>query len=228
MTPYLSHRLPLLAIALAGTIGLQGCATKVNVKELAVDLPAGAPVNGIPFRAPARFALEVYELTKDGKYEKLDTTTTADTLADTSRLYLLQVDGQPLSQGTVTFKLNTDATIDTLKIVSSSKGQEALTELGAGIKSVADAQAASKKADTTKQTAAETALAGSEDRVVAARKAKNDAELAALDLEALPATATAVQRRTAEQKVEMTRLLANQMARRADLPAPFPATGDGG
>lgn len=140
MTPYLSHRLPLIAIALAGTICLQGCATKVNVKEVAVDLPAGTPVNGIPFRVPARFALEVYELTKDGKYHKLDTTTTADTLADTSRLYLLQVDGQPLSQGTVTFKLNIDSTIDTLKIVSSSKGQEALTELGAGIKSVADAQ----------------------------------------------------------------------------------------
>lgn len=227
MTSYLSYHLPLFAIAFAGTIALQGCATKINVKEIAVDLPAGAPVNGIPFRVTGRFELDVYALNTDGKYEKLNMKTTAETLADTSRLYLLQVDGQPISQGSLTFKLNPDATIDTLKVVSTSKAQEALTELGTDIKSVVDAQAASKKADATKQTAVETALANSEDRTVAALQAKNDAELAALVLEALPVTATAVERRAAEQKVEKTRLLANQMARRAGLPAPFPATGDG-
>ena len=216
-----SNRSSLLAPALALASALQGCATQVSVKQIDVDLAAGSPVNGIPFRVPARFALDLYALNKDGKYDKLDTTTTVDTLADTSRLYLLQVDGQPLSQGTVTFKLNTDATIDTLKVVSSNKAPEALAELGAGIKSVTEAQAASKKADAANKTSAETAEAGKEDRIVAALQARNDAEIAALELEALPATATAVQHMAAVQKVEKLRLLANQMARRADQSAPF-------
>ncbi len=227
MNPHFSNRLlrPTAVLALAGALaGLQGCATQVSVQEIRVDLPAGSPVNGIPFRVPARFALDVYQLKSDGTYGKpLDTTTTVDTLADTSRLYLLKVDGQPLSQGTVTFKLNPDATIDTLKIVSSSKAQDVLTELGTGVKSVADAQAAGKKADTTKLTAAETTLAASEDRITAAMQAKNDAVLAALELDALADTATALQRKTAELKVAKLRLVANQMARRAGLSAPFPA-----
>lgn len=149
---------PLIALTtLIG--GLPGCATKVSVKEIAVDLPAGSEVNGIPFRVPARFALDVYEL-KDGQYKPLETTTTVDTLADPFRLYLLQIQGQPLSQGAVTFKLGTDATIDTLKIASTNKVPESLTELGAGLKKVADAEAANKKADATALTNADTAHKG--------------------------------------------------------------------
>ena len=46
-----------------------------------------------------------------------------------------------------------------------------------------------------------------------------------MELAALPADATAVARKTAENKVANLRLEANQKARKAGLPLPFPEVG---
>lgn len=209
----------MLALALAIT-ALAGCSTQVKVSEIDVALAADSVVNGIPFRVPGHFNLKLYQLV-DGTYKKVEVTPAVETMADMSKLYLLKVEGQPLSQGSVTLKLTVDGLVDTLKVVSTSKGQDLLSELGSGIKKVAEAEATRDKADATRLTAAEADLAGSEDRTLAALQARQEADLAALELEALPATATTVMRKSAEQKLERLRLLANQKARRARLQPPF-------
>lgn len=209
----------------AALIAMAGCSTQVKVSNLTREQQTpGARVDGIPFRVAERFELLLYEKV-DGKYVQREVTQTLDTFADPDRLYLLSLQGMPLSQGTVTLKINPDGTLARLKVASTSKGQDALTEVGAGLKKIAEADAAREKADATHVTAAETAVSSEEDRRVAALQAQHEAELAALELDALPPTATAVVRRAAEQKVAKLRVVANQRARRAALPLPFPDAG---
>ena len=198
---------------------LAGCSTKVHVSTIEVDLPADSRVDGLPFRVAERYELTLYK--KDGgKYVKVKSDSPSrETLANPDRLYVLKLQGQPLSQGKVTVKMRADNTLETLNVSSTSKGQDILTELGAGMKKIADAGAARDKA-------AETEVSGDEDQRVTALQALHEAELAALALDSLPAGASAVDRRTAEQKLAKSRILANQKARRAGLPPPFPGAGD--
>ena len=204
----------------AALAGIQGCSTQVKVAPLSIDLAAGEKVDGIPFRMPMRYSLKLYELV-DGKYKATEVTPSTDTFADMTKLYKLQVEGKALSQGAITFKLNPDGTPSTLKVVSTSKGQDILSELGTSYKNVAVAKAALEKSKSTMQTTAETDLASTEDRELAALVARQDADLAVVKLNSLSASTTAADRKSAEQAVEKARLIANQKARRAGLPPPF-------
>ena len=133
--------------------------------------------------------------------------------------------GSALSDGTIKIKINGDNTLSSVSVDSTSRGQEALTELGKGAKSVADAQALRDKARADSEKSAETILMGSEDARLAALDAQREAVLAQIELEALPAGTTLLDRTKAEQNVSRARLIANQKARRADQPLPFPDLG---
>jgi len=206
-----------LAAACTAIWLLGGCSTQVRVSQLDNALKAGSDVDGLPFRAMRRYKVALYRLV-DGKYAEIQADKGAATIPDPDRLYVLRLTGAPLSDDTVTVTLNEDSTIKKLTVDVKGKEKEAADALA---KAIGDVDAAR----TSRDTAAETSIATGEASRLAAQKARLDADLAQLELEALPADATAVTRRTAENKVANARLEANQKARKAGLPLPFSDAG---
>ena len=177
--------------------------------------PADADV-GLPFRAMRRYKVALYQRV-DGSYVQVESDKGAS-LPDPDRLYVLRMSGMPLSDDTVTVTLNEDSTIKKLVVDVKGKDKEALDGLA---KAIGEADAAR----TTRRTASETETSSAEAARLAAQKAKLDADLAEVELSALPADATAVVRKTAENKLANAKLDANQKARKAGLPLPFPDIG---
>jgi len=211
------RRTALFAASLAAAL-LGGCSSQVRVSELDNDLKAGSEVNGLPFRSMRRYKLALYRLAPNGKYEQVQADKGVATLPDPERLYVLQMKGQPLSDDTVTVTLNPDSTVKKLVIDVKGKDKEALDAV---TKAIGDVDATR----TAKETSAETATTTGEAARLAAQKARQDAELAMLELAALPADATPVARKTAENKVANLKLEANQKARKAGVALPFPDVG---
>lgn len=208
----------LLSLLFAAAL-LPGCSTQVQVSPLAPDLKPNEVVNGLPFRSREIYSVTLYR--KEGlTYQPVEATPRTAGMANLDALYVLRVKGAALSDGTVTVKMRSDNTLESVNVKSTSKGPEALTALGKGIKDLADAEATRDKAE-------ETELTSKEDRNLAAVEAHQAALLAAVELADLPATATLTQRTAAEQKVVKLRIVANQKARRAGLDAPFKADGSG-
>lgn len=208
----------LVAACLVATLA-GGCSSQVRVSELDNDLKAGSDVNGLPFRAMRRYKVALYRLAPNGKYEQVQADKGAATLPDPERLYVLQIKGQPLSDDTVTVTLNPDSTIKKLVVDVKGKDKDALDAV---TKAIGDVDAA----HTAKETAAETSTTTGEAARLAAQKARLDAEMAVLELAALPADATPVARKTVENKVANLKLEANQKARKAGIsPLPFPDVG---
>lgn len=211
------RRIALFAASLAAAL-LGGCSSQVRVSELDNDLQAGSEVSGLPFRSMRRYKLALYHLAPNGKYEQVQTDKGAATLPDPERLYVLQMKGQPLSDDTVTVTLNPDSTVKKLVIDVKGKDKEMLDAV---TKAIGDVDAAR----TAKGTSAESATTTGEAARLAAQKARQDAELAMLELTALPADATPIARKTAENKVANLKLEANQKARKAGEALPFPDVG---
>ena len=196
---------------------LAGCSTKVQVEQLDNQLTAGSTVDGLPFRAMRRYKVSLYQLV-DGEYVQVQADKGAATLPDPDRLYALKMSGMPLSDDTVTVTLNDDSTIKRLVVDVKGKDKEAVEALTKAIGDVDTAR-------TARETGAETATATGEASRLAAQKGRLDAEVAEVELAALPADATPVARKNAENKVANLRLEANQKARKAGLPLPFPDVG---
>ena len=207
-------QLAILGLILANALG---CSTNVRVTPLDKVYEAGAEIKGIPFRAKERYRLTLYQLV-GGTYQVVESNETVVTLANQEKLYLLSLQGSPLSDSTVVVALNSDNTLTSISIDSKSKGDEMLTELSTQAKSLSDAKDAR---DTTGRTAVNT----SEDARLAAVDARKDAVLAQLALDALSESATLKDRTTAELALERAKLVANQKARRAELPLPYLDSG---
>jgi hypothetical protein len=213
----LAFRYCAIAAGSVAIVWLAGCSTQVRVSELDNELKAGSDVDGLPFRAMRRYKLSLYRMV-DGKYVPVHADKGAATLPDPDRLYVLRMLGMPLSDDTVTVTLNEDSTIKKLVVDVKGKDKEAVDAL---TKAIGDVDAAR----TAREATAETATATGEAARLAAQKARLDAEIAEVELVALAADATAVARKTAENKVANLRLEANQKARKAGLPLPFPDVG---
>ena len=214
-------------ILVASAAFLAGCSTQVQVGEIdtvAHPLADNPEVNGLPFRVKQRYKLTLYRRENE-KYVAVDASKTAATLADPDHLYVLRVRGSPLSDGTVTVKLNADNTLQQLTVDSKSKGQDALAAVGVGVKDLADARAVRAKADADRITTSNTSTTAAEDSRLSALQAKQAVTLAQAQLDALSASATAVDRLTAQQNVDKLKLAANQAARRASEPLPYPDVG---
>ena len=207
-----------LAVACLAALFLPGCSTQIRVSQLDNELNAGSDVDGLPFRAVRRYHVSLYRLA-GGKYVQVPADKGAATLPDPDRLYVLTMKGMPLSEDTVAVTLNEDSTIKKLVVDIKGKDKEAVDAL---TKAISDVDAAR----TTRTTTAATDTNTGETARLAARKAWLDADLAQVELAALPADATAVVRKTAENKVAIAKLDANQKARKAGLPLlPFPDVG---
>lgn len=211
-------------VAMGAVSVLSGCSTQVQVSPLAQDLGPNEVVNGLPFRSRERYQVTLYR--RDGlTYQPVEATAQTASLANLDALYVLRIKGAALSDGTVVVKMRTDNTLESVNVKSTSKGPEALTALGKGIKDLADAEATRDKDAATKTKAAEADVISSEDSRLAALEARQAADLAGVELAELPATATQAQRTGAEQKFVKLKLVANQKARRAGLQPPFPDAG---
>lgn len=196
---------------------LAGCSTQVRVSELDNALKPNSDVDGVPFRAVRRYKVQLYHL-ENGKYVPVQADKGAVTLPDPDRLYVLHMRGMPLSDDTVTVSLNGDNTIKKLTVDVKGKDKEAIDALSTAIGDVDQARSARQTGRETETTTGEVAR-------LAAQKARQDAEIAELELAALSPDATAVIRKTAENKLANARLEANQKARKAGLPLPFPDVG---
>jgi len=219
-----TKQLPIRASALAALVFAGGCSTTVNVERLSPNLAPASKVDGIPFRAKERYRVRLYKL-EGGKYQEVDVKETFVTLANQDQLYVLKMKGSPLSDGTVKVKINPDSTLSFVSVDSTSRGQDVLTQLGNSAKSIAAAESARDTARTTADKTAETAVVATEDSRIAALDAQRDALLAQLELEALAVAASPLDRAKAEQKLIRARVFANQKARRADMPLPYPDAG---
>lgn len=219
-----AKQLAIRTSALAALVLASGCSTTVSVENLSPNLAPASKVDGIPFRAKERYRVRLYKL-EGGKYQEVEVKETFATLANQDQLYVLKMKGSPLSDGTVKVKINADSTLSFVSVDSTSRGQDVLTELGKGAKSIAAAEAARDTARSTADKTAETGVVATEDSHIAALDAQRDALLAQLELEALAVGASPLDRAKAEQKLIRARVLANQKARRAELPLPYPDAG---
>lgn len=208
----------LRACLCAVAVLLAGCSTQVSVKELDLQtVKAGDAVDGLPFRTLQRYQLDMYR--RDGdQYVKVQQDQRMATLADLKHVYVLQMSGMPLSNDTVGVTLNKDNTIKKISVDIKGQNKEALDKLT----SFAGEIDAGK---TAKATAAETATSGGEALRLASLQAQQTADLAALELAALPADASALTRKTAENKLVLAKLTANQAARKAGQALPFADIG---
>lgn len=206
-------------IALYGAIvaSAAGCSTTVSVKEFNTPREAGSEVRGIPFRTKERYKLALYRLINN-RYELVETSDTVATLANQEQLHLLMLSGSAFSDATVDVKLASDNTLISVTVDSKSKGEEALTELATQAKAASDAR-------DSRETASRTATNTAEDARLAAVDARKDAVLAQIALDTLDASATLKDRTTAELALERAKLIANQKARRAEVPLPYPEAG---
>jgi len=210
--------------ALAALVLVSGCSTTVSVENLSSNLAPASKVDGIPFRAKERYRVRLYKL-EGGTYQEVEVKETFATLANQDQLYVLKMKGAPLSDGTVKVKINADSTLSAVSVDSTSRGQDVLTEFGKDAKSIAAAEVARETARSTTDKTAETAIVATEDSHITALDAQRDALLAQLELEALAIGASPLDRAKAEQKLIRARVLANQKARRAELPLPYPDAG---
>lgn len=203
-----------IAIALVLVSFLTGCASSLKVSEISNDLKPGSAVNGIPFRAPKRFSLTVYELT-DAGYKEVHKETV--TLADPDRLFVLGFESQPLSSATVELKLNADNTLSEVKLKSDSKGDEVMTEVTTQLAAIGAADKASAAADVAKATAAQAQTTAAASLRNAAEKARMAAELAKLEADTLERSGTAneLELQKAKDKARSAMLDANEAGRLA-------------
>lgn len=207
-------------IAIFALFGSSGCSTKVEVSSLNPNLKADEVVDGLPFRARERYQIKLYRF-NGLEYEPAVTKDQTASLANLDQLYVLRVNGSPISDGEVTVKLRSDNTLESVKVVSKSRGQEALTAFGKGDRNLEDAEATRDKGAEAKDEADESERVASEDRTIVALSAKH-AYFEALDrVAALPESATRLERTEAEHLVEKTRMIANNKARQAGLQANY-------
>ncbi len=212
----LLHSLRVYLCALV--VFLVGCSTQISVKELDLEkVRSSDAVDGLPFRMLQRYKVHLYR--RDGdQYVKVVQDVRMATLADLEHVYVLQMNGMPLSNDTVGVTLNTDNTIKKISIDIKGQNKEALEKLTS---LAGDINAAT----IAKATAAETTISGGEALRLASLQALQAADLAALELVALPAEASALVRKTAENKLALAKLTANQAARKAGQALPFADVG---
>lgn len=180
---------------------LTACSTNVKVHEIDEKTQI---VNGIPFRIAERYKLKLYKL-QDDRYEQIDVDGEKHaTLPNQNHVYIMRLNGSPLSNGTVKFAINSDNTLSKVTVNSSNKGADLLSAIGTARETL-----------STAETQAETAR-------IAALNAQDDVAIAELELKALPSTTSELDRLKAEQKVIKAKRTANQKARVAKIALPYP------
>lgn len=219
-----------IAIASAAALLLAGCASTIESQYLKTDPKPGAAVNGVPFRIRDRVTLELYKKTNKG-YELVNSQ--METMADPSKLYVLNFSGQMLSDTSVKFEQQADGSLTTVKLVDSSHAPEAVTAVGTGVdtyiatdKAIRDAAKARKdSAEAEAEAEAAEALAEAEAAIATSQSAVELAYAARVleqQLAELPDTAKQSERLALQGQMELAKMKARAAAAKAGMDDPFP------
>ncbi len=205
---------------------LQGCASTIHSHQVQPDLVAGQPVDGVPFRIRDRFTMELYRKTDKG-YVLVNTQLA--TLADPTRLYVLNFTGQVLADSSVKFEQLPDGSLSTVKLGSTSHAAEAVTAASSGVDAfVATDKAikAARKADAADAKAAAAAVIADADAASGQSQSAVALTYAARVLEQqlaeLPSDAKPSERLALQGQVDVAKMKAVAAAAKAGLDNPFP------
>ena len=203
-----------LILGLTLVASIYGCSSQIIHSEISTNLPPGSAVDGVPYRTPKRFKAVIYEKTDKG-YSRL--TSLPVTIPDPDRIYVLGFRSEPFSSATLDLQVNTDNTLQQVSLKSASTAAAAITAAGTQVTAINTAEQARIKSASDAETNAAKAA-------VAADKAKQAADLAALQYEALLAktTASAEEVLKAANAARSAKLDANEAARLAGKPPYFP------
>jgi protein-tyrosine-phosphatase len=219
-----------LISAAAAAAMLSGCASSIGTRQIERDAKAGTVVDGVPFRIRDRLTLELYRKTDKG-YELVNRQ--METMADPSRLYVLNFTGQMLADTSVKFEQHPDGSLSSVKLGDASHLPEAVTAASAGVDSLvatdkairAARKAEAEQAETDAETAAEEAIAEA-DAIVASSQNAVELIYAARVLEQqlaeLPAEAKPSERVALQGKLEVAKMKARGAAQKAGMDDPFP------
>jgi hypothetical protein len=209
-------------VVIAFSLTLGGCSSQILISDIPNDLAAGSEVSGIPFRMSKRFVATVYEKRKNG-YQKIAENLVV-TIPDPDHLYVLGFRSQVFSTASIDLTLNADNTIQKVILTSESKGAAAITAASTQLNAIAAAEQARAKASTAATAAATSSVTTAAGLAIAADKAKQTADLAALQYQVLSASAKATPEELlkAQQRERSTKLDANEAARLAGKAPYFP------
>jgi hypothetical protein len=205
---------------------LPGCASSLQSHQIKPDLQAGSAVDGVPFRKRERLTIELYRKTDKG-YELVNAQ--MQTMADPSKIYVLNFSGQLFADSSVKFEQLDDGTLSTVKLGSTPHAAEAVDAATAGVdtyvttaKAIADAKktkADAAKADADKKIA-------EADAIIASSQNATELRYAALVIEQqlgeLPADAKGSDRKALEGKLVLAKMKARAAAAKSGLDNPFP------
>ncbi|MCK5232936.1 MAG: hypothetical protein KAR13_21865 [Desulfobulbaceae bacterium] len=192
---------------------LSACSAEYRVVELPSDAKSGSVVDGVPFRMTQRYKLQIYRLDPNvGGYKQVGEI--VKNLPNPEKIYVLKLNGGPLSDSTAKFKLNPDGTLQMVSVKSESKGTELIDAVGTQTKAVATAL------KEKKQTKEEDITTG-QNLMLAALEAKQAVAIAEVKLAGLDPTVSPTERLQAEQELTLAKYKANLAFRRAGLPVPY-------
>jgi hypothetical protein len=202
-------------MALIGVFAfLAGCSS-VNVVTDITDVKPGGPISGAPFRLAEEYRVSLYQLKKDGSYERVFQQ--RNSMPDQTKVFAAGYTAQSLSDHTFKVDLYDDNTLKMTSITSTQKINAAAGALADEVianRTARDALVASEKKNVSGQRILEsTALE---------LKGKADIALAQLDAVLAKADATELEKVTAQAALDLARNKANIAAIEAGLAAPFP------
>lgn len=179
---------------------LVGCSSKPVVVEIG-NAPKG-PIRGVPFRVKTEHNVQIFALQPDGTYSEVSRA--PQTIADTSKLYAIDVEAQPLASGSLHIAEAADNTLSTMQVTGTDHTAAALDAVNNGVAGVTKAGNDKTTVELTAATAAN-----------AADKALRDAQDA---LDKLPGTASAETRAAYEAAVASAKRAANLARAATGLP----------
>jgi hypothetical protein len=193
---------------------------------VSVDARPATPVSGIPYRMPERFVVEVFKKTDEG-YKSVGKQ--VETIADPTKVYLLNFSGQALADSSLKIEQRPDGTLSTVHLTGASKAAETATSVAAGMDAL---QAAHKtlldaeKAKLADQKAAEaenkTAAAAATQAIYDALTTKDAVTELELSLTEKRDTLKPSEVYALESQIRLAKLKANTAAVAAGQPIPYP------
>lgn len=210
---------PILFLALLGA-----CSASLRSSEVAQDSSmVSKPVDGIPYRVRDRLQVEVYRKTDSG-YERVGRQ--LETLADPSRLYVLNFKGMPLADSSVKLEQRADGSLSTVKLGSTGKTAETATSVASGIDALATANRtlidAAAKAETTAATQSSADVQAALDAV----QLRDQVTLLQMQLSENSGSLKPSEIFAAESAIRLAKMKANTAAVKAGQAIPFPDLED--
>jgi hypothetical protein len=209
---------------LALIMALPGCAASLRSTEVSQDKKmVDQAVDGVPYRIRDRLQVEIYRKTDKG-YELVGKQ--METLADPSRLYLLNFEGMPLADASVKFEQRADGTLSTVKVGGTGKAAELGTNVASGLDTLAAANQTLIEAQTKQETSAATETAQEASDALEAVRTREQVTILELQLSEKEGTLKPSEIQAARLEITLAKMKANTAAIKAGQTMPFPDPAD--